>query len=429
MNSGSSLLARLGRRRLARDLSLTRNIARKENLRLYLVGGCVRDLVLDIPLNDLDLVVEGKPLGLCRQTAAKLGAAASSKTKFETCSLSRGTNLKIDFAMSRTESYRSPAALPRVSAAPIEADLFRRDFTANAMAIGLTGPHEGHLLDPLNGLVDIKRKVLRTHHPESLLDDPTRSFRAARFASRLGFSLHRRWARDLDDATARGAFRQLSGTRIRNELNLVIREINHAGSFSLVSRWRLMQRIFPRFKWDPKMRSALKKVAAMPEPVVEGMDLLWIILARGVAVTRREQMCRRMQLTGRRAGRISAGSTAPERAAALGGTLSAAGYPSPNRLEILSRFTKTEMAMLGLFGDARTTSSTIRFQEKWELAQPLLDGHALIRLGVPVGPMIRDVLHKLRVARLRGLVADRKEETRFVSRLMGRRTRNPLDPS
>ncbi len=150
---------------------------------VYLVGGAVRDLLLGRGRADIDIVVEGDAAAL----ASRLGADVVSHERFATAKVSLDGH-EVDIATARTESYPHPGSLPVVEpAAQIEADLARRDFTINAMAIPLGG--EADLIDPHGGQADLAAGLLRALHPLSFVDDPTRALRAARYAARFGFGL------------------------------------------------------------------------------------------------------------------------------------------------------------------------------------------------------------------------------------------------
>lgn len=149
--------------------------------RVHLVGGAVRDLLLGLGRTDIDLVVEGDAAAL----AARLGAEVTEHQRFATAKV-RLDGHDIDIAAARSETYPEPGALPLVEPAPdLAADLGRRDFTINAMAIPLQGAAE--LLDPFSGRADLEAGLLRVLHGGSFADDPTRALRAARYAARFGF--------------------------------------------------------------------------------------------------------------------------------------------------------------------------------------------------------------------------------------------------
>jgi tRNA nucleotidyltransferase (CCA-adding enzyme) len=181
---------------------------------VYLVGGAVRDLLLGRGRADLDLVVVGDAAAL----AANLGADHVEHERFATAKV-RLDGHELDIAMARTESYEQPGALPDVRpATEIEADLTRRDFTINAMAVPLAG--EGELIDPHGGRGDLEAGLLRVLHERSFEDDPTRALRAARYAARFGFVLEPQTAeliRKTDLSTVSAERREVELLRLATE--------------------------------------------------------------------------------------------------------------------------------------------------------------------------------------------------------------------
>lgn len=198
---------------------------------VYLVGGAVRDLLLGRGRADVDLVVEGDAVALARA----LSPDVISHERFGTVKLTLEGH-EVDVAGARSERYPHPGALPVVEVgADLEADLGRRDFTVNAMAIPLRG--EPHLVDPFGGQVDLAAKQLRVLHEASFADDPTRAIRAARYASRFGFGLEPRTA-ELLRATDLGS---VSAERRQAELLRLAGERKAADGFSLLSDWGLLE--------------------------------------------------------------------------------------------------------------------------------------------------------------------------------------------
>jgi tRNA nucleotidyltransferase (CCA-adding enzyme) len=198
----------------------------RSGARLFLVGGPVRDLLLKRPIRDVDLLIEGGDLGQAQALAARgtpEGARIVSHERFGTVHVDWG-GASLDLASSRTEVYPRPGALPRVESASLEADLRRRDFTVNALAIRLT-PEEPKnrmaVMDGGTGLQDLAAGELRILHDDSFHDDPTRAIRAARFAARLGFSVSRRTGSQLRAALRDGAFGAVSGERFGRELRML----------------------------------------------------------------------------------------------------------------------------------------------------------------------------------------------------------------
>jgi tRNA nucleotidyltransferase (CCA-adding enzyme) len=197
---------------------------------LYLVGGAVRDLLLGQGRADIDLVVVGDAAEL----AGRLGAEMVEHERFATAK-ARLDGHGVDIASARSESYPAPGALPEVEpAAGIEADLVRRDFTINAMAIPLRG--EPDLIDPHGGLPDLEAGVLRVLHPRSLVDDPTRALRAARYAARFGFEPDPETAELLRSAD----LTTVSVDRQTADLERLAAEPNAVRGIELLSGWGLL---------------------------------------------------------------------------------------------------------------------------------------------------------------------------------------------
>ncbi|MBK5220484.1 MAG: CCA tRNA nucleotidyltransferase [Thermoleophilia bacterium] len=198
---------------------------------VFLVGGAVRDLLLGRGRADIDLVVEGD--------AAALGAALGAEPlaehgRFGTAKVVLDGH-EIDIAAARSETYPRPGALPEVSpGAAIEADLARRDFTINAMAVPLAG--EPSLIDPSGGRGDLERGLLRVLHDGSFADDPTRAIRAARYAARFDF--------ELDSGTERllraADLTSVSEDRRRGELLRLAGEPTAPRGFELLAGWGLL---------------------------------------------------------------------------------------------------------------------------------------------------------------------------------------------
>jgi tRNA nucleotidyltransferase (CCA-adding enzyme) len=198
---------------------------------VYLVGGAVRDLLLGRDRADIDLVVEGDAVAL----AGRLGAEVVSHERFGTAKVKLDGH-EVDIAGARSESYPHPGALPVVEpGADLAADLHRRDFTINAMAIPLQG--EPRLIDPHGGQDDLAVGLLQVLHEGSFIDDPTRAIRAARYTARFGFTLEQRTT-ELLHKTDLGA---ISADRREAELMRLAGEAVAAQGFSLLAEWGLLE--------------------------------------------------------------------------------------------------------------------------------------------------------------------------------------------
>lgn len=209
--------------------------------RAWIVGGAVRDAMLGRPPLDLDVAVEGER-GTVGRAARVLGAvgwvAEAVHDRFETATVRGPHGVKADLAATRSERYPEPGLLPVVTpGVTIEEDLGRRDFPIHAMAVPLGPDGPGpFLLDPWGGETDLRRRVIRLLHGRSLADDPTRVFRAARYAARLGFDLDERFPDALAAAAESGAFARISGDRLRRAFSEVLAEENRAVALSILDR-------------------------------------------------------------------------------------------------------------------------------------------------------------------------------------------------
>lgn len=196
-------------------------IALQSGGQAFLVGGAVRDVLLGLKTTDIDVMVQGD----AKYVSSKLSELAGGKTvghnTFETVMLETDSGIKIDFATARTEYYPSPGALPVVSSSIMEKDLIRRDFSINAMAVALSPDAFGEVVDRFSGITDLENKTIRVLHKLSFRDDPTRIFRAMRFAARLGFCLDENTDELLRDAVSKGAISTVSGNRLKKELQLI----------------------------------------------------------------------------------------------------------------------------------------------------------------------------------------------------------------
>jgi len=218
--------------KLKRQLKNMGLIAQKNGVRAYLVGGPVRDLLCGKQLFDLDIAIEGNTSKFINELSRTFNANVVSHKRFGTFVLILPDNSHIDFATARSETYAKPGALPEVEFCSIEADLSRRDFSLNAMAISINPTNFGKIIDPFGGALAVRKKILQVLHALSFRDDPTRIFRLARFASR-GFFVEKS---TLNLAKKHSIFiKNISPQRIKNELLALLEEKNSGYAFSLLS--------------------------------------------------------------------------------------------------------------------------------------------------------------------------------------------------
>ncbi|HEY6030777.1 MAG TPA: CBS domain-containing protein, partial [Gaiellaceae bacterium] len=191
---------------------------------VYLVGGTVRDILLGEQGFDVDIAVEGDAIALAKALAEELGGRVRPHEKFGTAVVVYDDTERVDVVTARTEFYDAPAALPTVEHATIREDLFRRDFTINAMAVSLKGADYGRLVDPFGGRRDLEARAIRVLHNLSFIDDPTRIFRAIRYENRYGFRMEPHSERLARACIEMGLVGDLSSARLRDELVALLEE-------------------------------------------------------------------------------------------------------------------------------------------------------------------------------------------------------------
>ena len=244
-------------------------IAGGKNLSLYLVGGIVRDLLLGQYNFDLDLVVEGDAIGLAKEFAEKVGGKLTVHPMFNTAKLTIG-KWSIDIAMARTETYAKPGALPAVKPGTLKTDLFRRDFTINAMAVCLSPDNYGGLFDLYGGLKDLNDKFIRVLHEKSFIDDATRICRAIRYEQRLGFQIEpetlKLLKRDISMLKTVGSY------RLRHELEMILKEAKPEKILIIADKLGVLKELHPALKADKWLMSKFRE-ARQSETVSQGRYL------------------------------------------------------------------------------------------------------------------------------------------------------------
>jgi tRNA nucleotidyltransferase (CCA-adding enzyme) len=407
-------------------LGIAGRLAADHGARAFAVGGLVRDAWLGRPggQHDLDVVVEGDARLVARGLAAALGGTLVEHERFLTASVTLSAGRRVDVVTARSERYEEPGALPRVMPAAIGQDLKRRDFAVNAMAVELASGTFA-LLDPLGGAADVTRRQLRILHPLSFVEDPTRIFRAARYAVRLGFTLDGWSVRCRTLALELGPYPALSPARVATELERVLAEggaglalagLARAGAFRLLAaRHRATRACVARLTALPATLqwAHARRLATVP------LELLAGVLAADQPEAVAAAVLRGLGLSGVPLGRVrEALAITP----ALSERLAAAGRPSEGA-RALREAGPLAPAWLHLAGDDAIRGRLGRLAGAEPDARPVLGGDAVLDLGVARGPDVATVLGALRDARLDGEIHDRQGEMDYVKAWLSTRTK------
>lgn len=256
-------------KRINELLRIAGEIGTEQETRVYAVGGFVRDLLLRRPNHDLDLVVEGDGIAYARALARTLKGRVRAHKKFKTAVViytpqeHKGRapeEQHIDVATARLEYYEYPAALPTVELSSIKMDLFRRDFTINALAVQLNPGSFGRLVDFFGAQRDIKEKNLRVLHSLSFVEDPTRILRAIRFEQRYDFQIGKQTLRLIKNALQLKLLQKLSGSRLFHELRLILEEEHPLPCLRSMAKLGLLHTIHPELELAPRREKLLEEI-------------------------------------------------------------------------------------------------------------------------------------------------------------------------
>ncbi|SHH20004.1 CBS domain-containing protein [Thermosipho atlanticus] len=249
-------------KRLINLLRLLGEYGEELNMPVYVVGGFVRDLLLGIENFDVDIVVEGDGLEYAKYVAKQLEATMVSYEKFLTASIFFKDGYRIDIATARTEYYERPAELPLVDISTIKKDLYRRDFTINAMAIKLNLGNFGVLYDFFGSRDDLNKGIIRVLHKLSFIEDPTRIIRAVRFEQRFGFNIEKSTLELLERTLEEGYLEKVTGQRVRQELEKILEEKKPLDAIKRLANLKILNHIFAKTYYTKVMEEKLKRLFA-----------------------------------------------------------------------------------------------------------------------------------------------------------------------
>lgn len=458
--------------------------AEQRGWHLYLVGGAVRDLLLADPeqpllLQDIDLVVDGfhqtADVGAGVELAKALqnhypDARLEVHGAFQTAALLWHNHpelgsLWVDIATARTEFYPYPAANPEVEASSIRQDLYRRDFTINALALRLTPPKAGELLDFFGGLLDLRSRQIRVLHANSFIEDPTRIYRAVRFAVRLGFDIEPQTEEYIHYALASGAYDRSRTekdkapalqTRLKTELKYILQAPYWKPALLLLARLGALRCLHPELELDRTpwwqirfAESCLQRFD--PEKDLSHWQMRLEVLIAALRPPERSQVAENLQLSADSSKRLKRldkvqteveqalsqempppqrqetyqqlqqarreifdGNGEPPELASLRDWLFAEGYlPSDVTLR-LRRYDLPMLVLLMVRTSRKVRRKIWRYLTHWSQVESPLNGNDLKALGYKPGPQYREMLAALLKARLDGVVRDRAEAEAFL---------------
>lgn len=419
----NSLMVEMLKREIILLLQTMGEVAAQHGDRAYAVGGFVRDLLLRVKNLDIDVVIEGDGIAFAKRLAARLDGQVRTHEKFNTATVKLASGLKIDIATARLEYYEYPAAMPTVELSSIKLDLYRRDFTINAMAIHLNPDTFGTLVDFFNCQNDLKDRQIRILHNLSFVEDPTRIFRAIRLEQRMGFRIGKHTEKLIRNAVKMELFDRFFGRRFFAELKIILSEENPLPALKRMAEFDLFRQLHPRLHLDPRLEIILTETQASLNwyrlLYIEKTFHPWLVyilaLLSPLSIREATAFCERLEVPERHRQVIIREKLEARR---IAGLLRRETPEKPSEISRLLKELSPEglLHLMGLVKKKAGKKAISLYVTDWRHMKPAMDGHALQEMGYRPGPLYSAILESLLAARLDGLVKDREEEREFVRR-------------
>lgn len=402
-------------------------LGRDMGVNVYAVGGFIRDILLNRPNLDIDLVVEGDGIGFAQLFSRELGGRIRMHRKFQTAVVILPDGQKVDVATARLEYYQYPTALPTVELSSIKMDLYRRDFTINALAVRLSPDHFGNLVDFFSAQKDIKERTIRVLHSLSFVEDPTRILRAIRFEQRFHFRMDRQTERLIKNAMNLNLFQQLSGRRLFQELRLIMEEREVLACFRRMDGFSLLQVLHPLLKLNDLLENTLSEVERVLnwyrllylEPKAQSWRLFVLALGSGLDDAQFQIFMRRLNFLDRDENFLtSMRQGLDETVYLLNQWQGRAG--SMSELFFILKPLPLESV---LYLMARSQKEVMRrnislFLTQLRTQKVAVSGKDLKAMGLPPGPDYAEILRAVQAAMIDGTAPDRNSQLVLAGKLV-----------
>ena len=355
-------------------------------------------------------MLEGDAPRLARQMAADLGWELLVHQRFGTATVTHNA-CSVDLVTARREAYQAPGALPKVDAGDLSEDLARRDFSINTLALPMFQA-QPEVIDEQGGIADLEKGLIRTLHPRSFIDDPTRILRAVRYEQRLGFTLDSTTEGQLQQALGQGCLDSVSGDRLRHELERILEEKLPGRALARAISLGILPAIHPSLTDQTGLARLETKSGNenAPEPLAYLAALVYH-LSPGDA----ESVVQRFNLSGQWAEVVRDTVALRE----LESQLSAVELRPSQIVGLVGTFAEAAVASVAYICDSKLVSHRLgQYLGQLRQVVPALDGNALLAMGAPPGPTIGKILAKLREAKLDGLVESEEDERKLVGTML-----------
>ncbi len=396
-------------------------LAEREKIKIYLVGGIIRDLLLKHPPEkDLDFVVLGDAVAFAFELQKLLGGSVRHFEQFGTASLDSPEGLRLDLVTARKEFYISPAALPRVEKSSLKNDLFRRDFTINTMACSLEAEKFGEFYDYYNGKADLNNCIIRALYQLSFVDDPLRILRAVRFEQRYNFTIEPKTLGLIHKAIEKKVLGKVGRQRLNQEIKLIYKEPSPVKILKRIFELKLLPFQYPRIKttdytWSLlfRLEDILSWVESRGWEENPDYEVTYLCgLLYGLESEDRSAIIRKSYLSRERAATVM--KSCREAPAVLGKL----DKPDLNPSAVVGHLEPLPVEAI-LLAYALTESKSLKehlklYMDGLRYIRPRLRGGDLKELGVKPGPLYKKIIGSLKQAVLDGEVRTPQEELDYV---------------
>ena len=387
---------------------------------VYAVGGFVRDLILGLGSEDLDVVVEGNALALARKVKEVVGGKLEENPDFGTARL-RTARQTIDFSTARQEFYAHAASLPEVEKSSLKKDLYRRDFTVNTLAFQINPENYGRLFDYYGGLKDLEGKKLRVLYSLSFVEDPLRILRALRFSARLGFALDPESRDLLKKALKSRVLYKVSKERLTRELDLAFREKKVVLLVRELEELGVLEQIIPQLSLRPENYRILENIEELllmqegeERERVNALPLYIAALLVGASTRNLLSRLNRLRFTRRE---MEILTQALEKGEAAADILAQEGLPPEEVYDIFSTMAlETCIYVLARARNARAREYYQRYTRDLKNLAPAVTGKELLDLGLEPGPIFKDILNRLTEEKIKGKIQGIEDEILFIQK-------------
>ncbi|MDA3129167.1 CBS domain-containing protein [Aliibacillus thermotolerans] len=387
-------------------------LATKKNVKAYMIGGIVRDLLLNRPNEDIDVVIEGDAISFAIDFAKQIDGTVHQHESFRTATVETKEGISIDFTTSRTEYYEKPAALPTVLYSNIKEDLSRRDFTLNAIAASILPDTFGDVLDYFHGVEDIENKRLQVLHNLSFIEDPTRILRGIRFEARYSFRMSQETEALIENSLS--SIASLSKERIQSELKIVFQETDPIWSMNRLNELGVLPYFLPHSAWNERTRATLQYYLEKERVTDAEDDFFYIICSLYVHDDKRLSQLKNILLTKKHRRVVQELMTLYKNSTSFHVKSAGAFHDMCHSYVDITLIMAVIAFMTGDKEQQRIGSLLRQYHIKRKNLQRFVTGEDLKKAGIPPGPLYKHIFFELEKAIIDEKVYDQSSAFHYI---------------